>query len=283
MDIKGLPSGEVILHNSNPASLYYSPGGVARNIAENLGRLNIPTKLLGAVGTDPMGEQVLTKTAEAGVDVQFAKRQPGYSTGVDISFLNNEGDLYLAYCDMKVVETVDVSYLQAHQRILEKSRYIIADANIPGTSLAWLAEWAFDNHIPLIIEPSSFQLATKLHHIQKPVFLITPNEKEWKLINRAQPFNHYQNLLITQGSKGVSLYNQSESKNWEAFPTKASDVIGAGDALVAGIAYGLFKGLDLQASIPFGLAVGALTVQAQETVNPNISEDLLEKLILKHL
>ena len=271
MDIKGLPQGEVLLHNSNPASIYYSPGGVARNIAENLGRLNVPTILLGAVGGDPMGEQVLRETAKVGVDTQFAKCESGYSTGVDISFLNDKGDLHLAYCDMKVVNTVDISYLEKHQKLLSESRFIIADANIPASSIAWLADFAHQQKVSLIVEPCSFQHSTKLHEVQSPIFLITPNEQEWELINQEQAFTHYENLLITKGEKGAVLINENGQQEWPAFPAKVVDTIGAGDALVAGVAYGLFQGLDLTDAIPYGLAAGAVTVESRETVSEVIT------------
>ena len=40
---------------SNPGKLRISPGGVARNVAENIARLGMQVSLITAVGDDPQG------------------------------------------------------------------------------------------------------------------------------------------------------------------------------------------------------------------------------------
>ena len=59
MDICASPANALTMHDSNPGSVVTSPGGVARNIAENLARLGVDARLIAAVGADYHGDLLL--------------------------------------------------------------------------------------------------------------------------------------------------------------------------------------------------------------------------------
>ena len=69
MDISGSTTQALVLSDSNPGRIRCAPGGVARNVAENLARLGNTTRLLTAVGDDLYGRSLLDTTRHAGVDV----------------------------------------------------------------------------------------------------------------------------------------------------------------------------------------------------------------------
>lgn len=69
IDLKAVPGTPLVMATSNPGSVTATPGGVARNIAENLARLGTEVRLASRVGRDGFGRLVLVETAEAGVDV----------------------------------------------------------------------------------------------------------------------------------------------------------------------------------------------------------------------
>ena len=52
MDIQGFPNNPLVMKDSNPGKVDISMGGVGRNIAENLSRLDVNTKLISAMGND---------------------------------------------------------------------------------------------------------------------------------------------------------------------------------------------------------------------------------------
>ena len=68
-DLKARTSAPLVPGTSNPGTATLTPGGVGRNVAENLTRLGTPAALVGVVGEDTIGTLVLEATAEAGVDV----------------------------------------------------------------------------------------------------------------------------------------------------------------------------------------------------------------------
>ena len=55
MDLHGRSRAALILHDSNPGFLHTSPGGVTRNILENLSRMGEKTALFSAIGNDLYG------------------------------------------------------------------------------------------------------------------------------------------------------------------------------------------------------------------------------------
>ena len=60
---------------------------------------------------------------------------------------------------------------------------------------------------------------------------------------------------------------------------KVVDVTGAGDALVAGLVYGIYKGYSLEVAARFGLAAAALTISTKEAVRRDLREGLLRSKI----
>ena len=67
LDIEGRVPGSPLLGDSNLGAVVRSPGGVGRNIAENLTRLKIPTRLITALGRDDNGTWLHDLTAKSGV------------------------------------------------------------------------------------------------------------------------------------------------------------------------------------------------------------------------
>ena len=57
------------------------------------------------------------------------------------------------------------------------------------------------------------------------------------------------------------------------------DVTGAGDALVAGLVYGIYKGYSLKVAAKFGLRAAALTISTKEAVRRDLREGLLKSRI----
>ena len=77
----------------------FSPGGVGRNLAQNLAQLGVPTRLLGVVGDDAFGQSLLSLTAVSGVDVSGVLRRAGPS-GSYLAVLTERGELHAGLSSM---------------------------------------------------------------------------------------------------------------------------------------------------------------------------------------
>ena len=96
------------------------------------------------------------------------------------------------------------------------------------------------------------------------------------------------NVIVTLGKRGiyVSCGRTGEGKKevfWSKFMApyrgEVVDVTGAGDALVAGLVYGIYKGYSLEVAARFGLGAAALTISAKEAVRRDLREGLLRSRI----
>jgi len=96
------------------------------------------------------------------------------------------------------------------------------------------------------------------------------------------------NVIVTLGERGVyvSCSGAGERKKedcWSKFMApyrgEVVDVTGAGDALVAGLVYGIYKGYSLEVAARFGLGAAALTISTKEAVRRDLREGLLRSRI----
>ena len=178
IDLKGRTAGDLRLRTSNPGTIQASPGGVGRNIAENLGRLGVAVSLLGVVGVDPEGERIIRATAAAGVDLRYLLRLERERTGTYIALLNNHGELTAALADMAILDRLSVEYLRAALDLLRSAQWIVCDTNIPEAAIAFLIAFSRTSGIPICIEPVSVAKAQRVRGNLQGVALITPNLDE---------------------------------------------------------------------------------------------------------
>ena len=68
-DIFGFTYKNYRCKDSNPGSVKVSFGGVCRNIAENMARININTKLISTLGNDEKGKSILKYAESINLDM----------------------------------------------------------------------------------------------------------------------------------------------------------------------------------------------------------------------
>ncbi|MGM0370531.1 MAG: PfkB family carbohydrate kinase, partial [Bacillota bacterium] len=71
------------------------------------------------------------------------------------------------------------------------------------------------------------------------------------------------NVLLTKGVQGVTLYSQNKVKNFTAVSVNVVDTTAAGDAFAGGFAYGLQRGWSEEEAVEYASQVAALSVTAE--------------------
>lgn len=288
VDIKGRASGPYIAGTSNPGQVTVSAGGVGRNIAENLSRLGVTVSLLTVVGDDANGEFLRSGCAAAGVDLSLSITLPE-PTGTYLAILDQCGEMVSAVSDMQGIGQLTLHHLAAAVPRLCEADMLVADCNIPAVCLAWLIEFSAAHHKHLLIEPVSVGKAQKLKRlaIAAPVFAITPNMQQIEALTgtageAALATLHkmgFANIVLHQGSAGAVASDGVHMTNVDAvLADVVTDVTGAGDAAVAGLACGLLDGLDLARAARLGQCAAALKLSSQESVVRGLSRDGLYSL-----
>ena len=280
---------------SNPAESSQSCGGVARNIAENLGRLGVDVSLMTMVGEDNGGEWLLDYT-KSYVDISPSQISPNMATGTYTAVLDPNGELAIALADMSIYDTIDRSFIEKKWGYAASAGMIVMDTNFPAEVLEQVIFRCREENIPLCITPVSApkikKLPKKLHGV---TWLIANQDEASALsgieINGEEDFfraaeliklKGVEKVVITKGDKGLIYVTEEESGALLPPKVHVVDVTGAGDSLVAGTMFAYRLGLTTAEACKMGIACSALTLQSQSTVNPNLEESKLKEIIQQY-
>ncbi len=287
LDMKGQMSGPHQFGTSNPGVTRRSPGGVARNIAENLARLGVEVALISAVGEDWAGRHVLETTRQAGVDVQHVLVSPSVRTAAYVSLHDQDGQMIVALDEMGALETITPRHLNDRRRLFRDAQLIAIDANLSPSALETVFRLAAQYGRPVCADPASTLLAPRLRPYLARLHLITPNLEEARTLLGEQkarsPISIARRLaahgvdlaVITLAEKGLCYATVEERGHLPAIDVPIVDRTGIGDALTAAVILGLLEELSASETVRLGLSAAALTLQCRETVCPHIS---LERL-----
>lgn len=138
VDIQGKSFAPFIQGDSNPGRIVRACGGVGRNIAENCARLGMPTWLIAAFGDDQDGAFLSDSCERIGIDLGGSLRAHA-PTPRYLCTLGPDGGLQAAVADMAAMELLTPEFLETRRPYLDAADILIADANLPAPSLAWLA------------------------------------------------------------------------------------------------------------------------------------------------
>jgi pseudouridine kinase len=291
LDMVGRLNADLTLGTSNPGALRISHGGVARNVAENLGRLGLDVTLITAVGDDVQGEQLLRATAAAGVNVDHALIVPEHPTGAYLAILDKSGGLHLGMDDMRVTDAILSEYLRERRRLFKEASAVFVDANLPDKTLRTAISIAHRSKVPIAADPTSVSLAPALCPYLERIWLITPSEAEAGVLcphpvphaDQERAIDAARHLvshgvevaIITMAEFGVSYATRSSSGHIPAIQTEIVDPTGAGDALSATVIFALLQGIPVDEAIRLAASAAALTLRTEGTVVPDLS---LERL-----
>jgi pseudouridine kinase len=290
MDIKAKSKNKLLAGDSNPSIIEISAGGVGRNIAHNLALLGIETTLLSAAGRDRESSEIIQQTAEAGVITEHILFSQTKKIGKYIAILDAQGEMAMAVSDMEVLEELNRTYLEEKKEVLLQSDLVVCDTNLSEECLAYIADVCRASAIPLCVDPVSAAKAVKLKGILKGISILTPNLMELQILSgredgieeAAQELTRMgvQNVITTLGARGLCHTDANKSTCYSSIAKDIVDVTGAGDSLTAGLIYGLLTYQSYEKACQWGLAAAALTLSSKETVNRNMSQEQVEKLLL---
>jgi pseudouridine kinase len=285
VDIFGRSFEALQERDSNPGKVHTSPGGVARNIAENLARLHVRCHLITAVGNDQNGEMLLAQGSTVGIDMQGVQRIDEFPTSTCLSVLDDQGDMQVAIADMRIMESLDADRLRSQKDVIEKSSLIILDANLPDAALAWLTD-NFSEHT-IFADTVSAAKAARLRPYLRSIHSLKTGTIEAEALTglEAQTDGDVQKLaewihshgvrrlFVTRGDHGV-FYSTDRTRAVMAPHQNIPEIAntsGAGDAFLAGIAYSWLERWSIEESVDFALAAAQITVQSHATCSPALS------------
>lgn len=271
--------------SSNPCEARETPGGVVRNVAENLARLGLPVVLIAAVGDDAGGRMLLEQAAQAGIDTRAVVRLRHVVSDSYTAVLAPDGSLALGLAAMPLVEGLGPRALEASRALRAGAALVVADGNLPTEAWPLLLAEARDSGVPLVGVAVSEAKMARLPASLAGLHLLMLNAGELGTV-AADPAEAFAALhargvarvLVSQGAQGLLLSEPGRApRHWPAPAVDIVDVTGAGDALAAGVCAALLRdGGDFDAAACLGLDLAALTLQTEASVHPELNPRFLE-------
>lgn len=295
MDTKGQPRAALQPGSSCEGDIRISVGGSARNVAENLSRLGVPTTLLTALGKDGSGRRILSQAQESGIDVERVIVTDEFHTAAYMTIHDEKGETTYSIHDMEILQLITPQYLYHNRRVINGAAMIALDANLSPQTLRSLFALARKSGIRVCADPTTVGLAQRLKPHLTDLYMITPNAAEAEALtgmavtNKSKALRAAKKLvslgvqvgIVTLGEEGLCYATSDASGTLPAIRCDVVDLTGAGDALTAAAVFGLLNDMDVDDAVRLGLAGAAVTIQCQETVCPHLSVDALyEKIVI---
>lgn len=259
-------AGETVLGNQ----VHFIPGGKGANQAVALARLGAHVSMIGAVGTDAFGQELLRALAHEGIETSGIKVLEHLATGVAAITLA-EGDNRIivvpganAQCRPEDVD--------AHEDMIAKADVVLIQLEIPIETVERAVRIAKQQGKIVVLNPAPAQVLSE--DLLQQVDYLTPNRSELALLSGVdaegeqleEGMNRLLNLgvktcITTLGEEGAAYKHQS------AFLCKVPghrvqvvDTTGAGDAFNAGLTYAIASDKDIADAVAFASKVSAMAV-----------------------
>jgi pseudouridine kinase len=286
IDIAGRPFAPLVNRDSNPGLVTLSPGGVGRNIAQNLSQLGEQVKFITAFGEDAYAAQLAESCRKSNIDITDTLIVPGGASSTYVYIANSNGDMELAISDMQIYEKLSPQYLEKKLDLIEHAELCILDTNLTAETVRYIAETV---HCPLFCDPVSTAKAGKLSNLLGHIHTLKPNLLEAEMLSGVKIDNAHslkkacdtllntglEQVFISLGSDGVYCANHTEHLRIPCFPVRTVNTTGAGDSFMAAIAWGWLQGISLKECAQAGLAAAAICIGSKETISTELSQENL--------
>ena len=303
LDIKARLARTPLPTTDVPGRITLKPGGVARNIAENLARLGMPIVFGGIMGDDPAARLLIDLSRAAGLDVRPVSRSAPAPD--DLARLKLPEVLPTATLNVMmapdhrqiagvfsgdILDALQPGDLRQLRDLIDIAPAILCDGGLPADVLialrALLSEDTF-----FYANPGSVALAPRLEPLLDRLDLLTCNHLEAQALTRVKVDGPaklisaalllvkqgVKRAVVTYGARGLAYADEERSLYQPARPANLIDATGAGDALAAALIEALLRDEPINNCLQRGLAAAAITCESEDSVSPLLSPEAIQQ------
>lgn len=248
-----------------------SPGGKGANQAVAAARLGAEVSMIGRVGKDTFGSQMLDIISQEGIHSEHISVSNTQATGVASIVIEEDGENRIIVVPGANLE-LSVEDIQLLESVIHQAEMIVLQLEMDLAMTEHAIAIAHKQGIPIILNPAPAQVLND--EMLSQVSYLTPNETEAEILSgitvnsqetaeaaaRILLKKGVQNVIVTLGAEGALLVNAEGAKLIPSFPVKAIDTVAAGDSFNGALAQQLISGRSLEEALRFANAVGALAV-----------------------
>lgn len=252
------------------------PGGKGANQAVAAARSGAEVTMIGAVGDDSFGENLMNHLDNEGVDVSKVTRKKEVSTGI--------ATIILAENDNRIIVTPGANHRLTSEEIndlqetIVTSDLVLFQLETPMNVVVQASKVASKAGVPAILNPAPYQSIPE--ELLEAIDYLTPNETEVEALYKEIGEKKWEDkMIVTMGARGVRYTNDGKVEKVEGHTVEIADTTGAGDTFNGALAAKLASGNELKESIVFANAAAALAVQKIGAQSGMPEKDEVEKLL----
>ncbi len=269
------------------------PGGKGANQAVAASRLGGRVTMVGCVGSDGFGGELLDNLAQSGVDTAYVRRSAVHATGIAsiIVAASAENVIVVAPGANADLSLADIDAAAAR---IAAADILLVQLEIPLEVVAYAVHCAHAGGAATVLNPApARELPADLF---REIDYLVPNQKELGLLSglpcetlaeveracrQVRPAGP-RTLVTTLGDQGAFQFDGASGAHVPAYPVHPVDTTAAGDAFVAGLSVALAEGKSLEEAVRWGCAAGALAA-TRRGAQPSLPyrrevEELIEKI-----
>lgn len=263
----------------------YATGGKGANQAMAIARLGGEAVMVGRVGRDDNGRQLIQSLESASVNTDYVVQDGEAQTGLAMMLVNPDGR-YACYVSIGANHRLTIEDVR---RAMDGERFdmLVMQLEIPLETVYATCELARERKIPVFLDagPAMHIPVERL----KGLYILSPNEAEaealtgicvdtdegalaaarW-LYEKAAP----EYVILKLGARGALLYDGRDARFIPCFKVDAVDSTAAGDTFGACLAVELCQGRSMESAITTAHGAAGICVSrwgAQSSI-PTVEE-----------
>jgi len=244
-----------------------TPGGKGANQAVAAARLGYPVQMVGKVGDDLYGPQLIENLKRAGVETASMGTAQG-SSGLAPIFLAEDGQNSIVVIP-GANGKVDAVYVDSHREVLRGAGLVLCQLELPMATTEHTLELCAELGVPVMLDPAP--AAALRGELWRQVAWLTPNETEaaFYLTDDAEPESAAEQLLargvrgvvLKRGGEGAYVATADGVAGWvQPFRVDATDTVAAGDCFNGAFAVALMEGKEPLAAARYASGAAAISV-----------------------
>jgi ribokinase len=237
-------------------------------------RLGAEVRFVGSAGTDRHGDQIADLLQAERIPTEGLFHAEDVPTGIVVTMVDPEGVKQAAGSSGANMR-LDPASVRRHESLMSWAKVLLCQLEIPIPTVQWVIATGREHGALTILDPAPAQQLPDA--LLSMVDCLTPNALEAEALTGitvdgpATASVAAQHLLargvttvvITLGEQGSLFFDGKIALHFPAFPVRAMDRAGAGDAFNGGLAAGLAADGTWEQVLPLANAAAALTCTKQ--------------------
>jgi ribokinase len=270
------------------------PGGKGANQAVAAALLGAEVSLIGRVGDDAFGQQLIAALARRGVRTELVQVTPKCASGVALIGVEDSGQNAITVIG-GANERLTPEDVHANEAAIRGADALLVQLEVPSETVAAAIAIAKEHGVLTILDPApapARDLPAELYGVD----VLSPNQSEAEaltgvalssLANEARAARILQErgakqVVLKLGDRGAMAVERGQTpQRIAASKVEVVDTTAAGDAFTAALAVGLVEKMSLQEATQFACVAGSLATTRLGAQDAMPSREEVEALVHK--